>query len=107
MKKSPKHVGCWGEKLAAKYLANCGYQIINHHFQTQDGEIDLIALDNQTLVFIEVKTRRSYRFGLAEESITPQKQIKLVKTTQSFMQKFIPNFKGQIRIDIIIICLGQ
>ena len=61
------------EALAADYLARRGLTIVGRNFRTRFGEIDLIARDGRTLVFVEVRLRRSLRFGGAVESITGKK----------------------------------
>ena len=62
-----------GEDLACQYLQKQGYKIIERNFLIRGGEIDIIALDGQTLVYIEVKTRTSDQFGRPEEAVTAWK----------------------------------
>jgi putative endonuclease len=113
-------LGHRGEILAAEYLIEQGYTVIEHNARMPNGEIDLVALapvkkvphgwsehvlDRQTLVFIEVKTRRSTRYGLPEESITPRKKAHLLSAAQSYLQTH-PELEGDWRIDVIAILLS-
>jgi putative endonuclease len=66
-----------GEALAARYLKKNGYRIIEKNYRTKLGEIDIIAKDKDTLVFVEVKSRRSWQFGNPKAAVTPRKQRKI------------------------------
>lgn len=70
---SAKVQGNIGEELACKYLLQNGYKILERNFRIRGGEIDIVAIDGEALVYIEVKTRTSYQFGRPEESITLRK----------------------------------
>jgi putative endonuclease len=100
-------LGIWGERLAeAKYLER-GYVFVTRNAYNSRGkrlgEIDLVVRSETHLVFVEVKTRRSQRFGTAVESITAAKQRRIVKAVSWFCRLF-PQFKQlQIRIDVCAI----
>ena len=81
-----KTLGKQGEEFALRYLTYYGYRIIERNFSCLLGEIDLIAWDKKTLVFIEVKTRRSLRFGPPEEAVTSMKQEKLRQVASYYWQ---------------------
>ena len=66
-------IGAWGEDQAASFLLENGLQIVGRNYRTPDGEIDLIALEGNTVVFVEVKTRTNMNFGFPEESVTEEK----------------------------------
>jgi putative endonuclease len=66
-----------GEALAARLLRKKGYKIVATNYRTQLGEIDIIARDGDTLVFVEVKARQSDRFGAPKWAVTPAKQRKI------------------------------
>jgi putative endonuclease len=66
-------VGACGERIAAGYLCAHGLRLIERNWRTPSGEIDIIARDGPDLVFCEVKTRRSARFGVPAEAILPAK----------------------------------
>jgi len=72
--KHNQRIGKWGEETAAEYLKQRGYEIIARNARTPFGEIDIIAKQADTLIFVEVKTRTSNKMGLPEESITPRKR---------------------------------
>jgi putative endonuclease len=74
-----------GERLARKFLERRGYRIIASNYRTRMGEIDLIAEDGQTLVFVEVKARADDRFGGPACAITPAKQARLARLAQQFL----------------------
>ncbi|MDK2925870.1 MAG: putative endonuclease [Bacillota bacterium] len=80
-----KALGAEGEKMAAAYLAARGYRIRERNFRCRLGEIDVVAEEGGTLVFIEVKTRRSRRFGLPQEAVTPAKQARLRRLAEYYL----------------------
>ena len=79
-------VGTLGESIAADYLTRRGYAIRERNFRTREGEIDIIAEKDGTLVFIEVRTRRSRACGTAEESVTRRKKERLVALAEAYME---------------------
>ena len=89
-----KAVGGLGEDFAVYYLESCGYRIIERNFRCRLGEIDLIAQDGKTLVFVEVKTRRSRRYGSPQEAVTTAKQAKL-RTVASVSYTHLDVYKRQ------------
>ncbi len=98
-----KVIGNAGEELAKNYLLSLGYLIIetNWHF-SKNSEIDIIAKDKNTLVFVEVKTRSRLAFGHPLESISPQKIKKIYMAGLAYIeQKGIT--KTDYRIDVISI----
>ena len=70
--------GVRGEELACEALVDRGYAIVERRYRTKHGEIDIVARDGETLVFVEVKARSDGSFGDPEESVTLQKQQRLV-----------------------------
>ncbi len=95
-------LGHQGESLAAEYLTNSGYTILDRNARTEYGEIDLVAQRGDDLVFVEVKTRRSLNYGWPEEAVTRRKQRRLVAAAEAFMQEH-PELDGTWRIDVISI----
>ena len=77
--------GRLGEALAKKFLRRQGYKIIAERFRTRFGEIDLVGLRRDTLLFVEVKARHSLRFGDALESLTPKKLRHFQKAVALFL----------------------
>lgn len=82
---TPKALGRWGEDLAARYLAERGYLILDRNWRCQDGELDLIAWESPHIVICEVRTRRGNRAGSALESITGRKQRRLRRLAASWL----------------------
>lgn len=82
-----KKFGNQGEAAAARFLEGLGYQILQRQFRGRFGELDLVALDHETIVFVEVKTRSSTAAGHPTESITPSKQRKITQSALAFLKK--------------------
>jgi putative endonuclease len=78
-------LGRWGEQIAADYLRNLGYTVLGTNLRTPFGEIDIVASQGKTLVFVEVKTRKSSALGLPEISITPKKFSHMLLSAQSYL----------------------
>lgn len=93
-----------GEDLAAKYLQNHGYKIIERNFRKGYGEIDIICVKDNVLVFVEVKTRATNLYGGAIESIARYKLHSLIKTAQ-YYKLIHKNLPDALRIDAILIDL--
>lgn len=99
-----KSVGKLGEELAAKYLAQKNFKILEQNFHKRYSEIDIVAIDGNTLVFVEVKTRIGTKFGLPEESITPRKLRSLIYAAQYY--KLVHQELPQaMRIDVVSVLL--
>lgn len=82
-----KAFGAFGESLATDYLKENGYRVLERNFSCKTGEIDIIAVQGETVAFIEVKTRSSVRFGLPSEAVSAAKQRRIVKTALYYLQK--------------------
>ena len=78
-------LGLAGEEMAATELERLGYQILDRRFRSRFGEIDLIARDGATVVFVEVKTKIDSRFGDPAEMVTVQKQRRLVSMAEEYV----------------------
>lgn len=103
-------VGKLGEKLAAKYLEQSNYKIIKQNFRCKQGEIDIIAMDNEKvekdLVFVEVKTRTSLKFGTPAEAVDENKRKHILKTAKYFL--YYNNIKEKsVRFDTIEVFLNN
>lgn len=75
-----------GETFAADHLKAHGYEILAHNYRFQRGEIDLIAQHGNCIVFIEVKTRRSLKYGTPQHAVTKQKQQQISKIALAYLQ---------------------
>ena len=97
-----------GEDLACQYLQKQGYKIIERNFRIRGGEIDIIALDGQTLVYIEVKTRTSDQFGRPEEAVTAWK-LRFLERAAKFYRNNRQRLKlPQLeRIDVVSVDLSS
>lgn len=82
---SRQRLGRWGEGLAATHLESAGYTIVERNWRCAGGEIDLVARDQDEVVFVEVKTRRGRDFGAPEEALTPRKAEKLLQLGQRYV----------------------
>lgn len=82
-----KLLGTYGEQTAINYLESQGYIILSTNYRCKLGEIDIIAADGDIIAFIEVKTRRSEKFGQPRESVNYSKQMKIVKTALHYITK--------------------
>ncbi|HIF54327.1 MAG: YraN family protein [Methylococcales bacterium] len=97
----PLHLlkGEQSEQLACNYLLQQGLSVIAKNFRCQYGELDLIMQDADTLVIVEVRFRKSNKYGGALESITPKKQSRIIATTQYYLMR--NNWHNAIRFDVI------
>mgnify|MGYP001606524616 CR=1 FL=1 len=84
---SRKAVGKWGEEKAVEYLRNKGYKIIARHWTHRIGELDIVAARSGRIIFVEVRTKTSLRYGTPEESIGWYKQNRLRRTANVYMLK--------------------
>ena len=82
-----KLLGNQGERVAARFLRRRGFKIVARQHRTKWGEIDLICLDDDSIVFVEVKTRRSDAAGLPVEAITPEKQKTLTRIALTYLKR--------------------
>ena len=78
-------MGARGEALAARHLKRLGYRILERNYRCALGEIDLIAIEGDTLVFVEVKTRSTVAFADPQESVGRAKQMKLVRAARHYL----------------------
>ena len=82
-----KEFGNWGEQQAAQYLVENGCRIICRNFRSYRGEIDIIAKDENDLIFCEVKTRRSVEYGMPAEAVNYYKKKHLYATAEYYLYK--------------------
>jgi putative endonuclease len=91
-----------GESIAARHLKKCGYKILVQNYRNTIGEIDIIARDGETIVFVEVKTRRSEQFGNPKWAVTFQKQRKISMVALGYLKEFrLGNRKA--RFDVVTV----
>ncbi|CDF57928.1 YraN family protein [Thermobrachium celere] len=93
-------LGEFGEKAARQFLLNNGYKIIDFNYRNKYGEIDIIAEQNDSIVFIEVKTRSSNRYGFPCEAVDYRKQDKIKKVALGYLNERCIKRKF-IRFDVV------
>lgn len=99
-----RELGKLGEDIAAHHISQNGYTILERNFRTKNGEIDIIAMQDNYLVFIEVKTRKSISFGYPRESVDKAKQLKILNIANSYLAKK-RQYYCHVRFDVIEIML--
>ena len=98
----PHQLGRRGEEAAARYLVSCNYALLDRNWRGSVGEIDLIALaDGVEIVFVEVKTRGSLRFGDPFDAITPEKYRRIYQLAREWIALHHP--RAPWRIDVILL----
>ena len=95
-----------GERTAESFLTRRGYKILGRNYRSRYGEIDIIAREDQCLVFVEVRTRRGSEFGTPEESVTRAKRDRLVALAESYLQS-LEKMPSSWRIDLVAIELDR
>ena len=101
-----RDTGILGEKLAKDFLKKRGYHIKETNYRCPEGEIDIVAKHKDTLVFIEVRAKKSLEFGSPEESITPAKMGRLRAAAAHYRQTH-NNLPQLWRIDVVAVELNQ
>lgn len=98
--------GSEGEKAAAQYLEKNGYEILENNYRVSGSEVDLIAKKDDTLCFVEVKTRGSDDFGLPEEFVDRRKRSKIIRAAKIFTatKKYVDFY---VRFDIIAVLYSE
>ena len=100
-----KLLGRTGEDRAARFLVSQGYRILERNYSTRSGEIDLIALHQGTVAFIEVKTRSNDAFGAPELAVNQRKQQRMIKAALGYI-KFKKLHQVPCRFDVVAISLA-
>ncbi|WP_027398233.1 YraN family protein [Anaerovorax odorimutans] len=93
-------LGTWGEEVAAKYFIKKDYFILERNYSCKIGELDIIARTNNTIVFVEVKTRNNLNFGLPCESITENKKRHIIRVANYYIAKNELRY-FDMRIDVV------
>jgi putative endonuclease len=98
----PLPLGRRGERAAEKHLRRNGYRIVARNFRAVGAEIDLVAMDGETLVFVEVKTRRSLAAGAPEEAVDERKQQRLRRAAEVFATRYRAE-DTEMRFDVVAV----
>jgi putative endonuclease len=101
MNNNSQQQGAEGERLARGHLKNKGYELLDLNWRYKKYEIDIIAKKDETIVFVEVKTRKSNTFGEPEVFVTKQKQNFLIAAANQYIQE--KNIELESRFDIIAV----
>lgn len=99
-----RSVGARGEEIAVAYLKGKKYVILERNFRCKGGEVDIVARDGRTIVFVEVKSRRSESYGPPQLSVTPFKQRQISKAALTWLAKNRQH-DASARFDVIAILL--
>ena len=97
-----RETGILGEKLAAGFLREKGYIICAANYRCAEGEVDIVARQGETLVFVEVKARSSNRFGNAKGAVTPTKQRKISMAALDYLKRS-GQTEARARFDVVAI----
>ena len=101
-----RDTGILGEKIARDFLKRRGYRILETNYRCPEGEIDIVAKQKDSLVFIEVRSKTTANFGSPEESITRAKMHKL-RTVAAYFQQTHEDLPSAWRIDMVAVELDQ
>lgn len=97
-------VGSLGERIAAEYLIRKGYRILERGYRPRHGEIDIIARDGKTTVFVEVKTRTNARYGTPEDAVHAGKIQRLLRAVKQYA---VARAIDDYRIDVVSLELNE
>lgn len=97
--------GQHGEDQAAHYLQQQGYTILRQNYRYKRAEVDIIAQKGDLLVFVEVKTRTTDRYGYPEEAVNRRKEALLLSAAEEFILQ--QEWQGEARFDIISVTLAS
>jgi putative endonuclease len=94
------HLGLRGERVAARHLRRLGYTIVRKNFRSRRGEIDLIALDGDVLVFVEVRTRSPGGLATPVETVAGPKRLRLLRAAIDFVRE-LASYDRAMRFDVV------
>ena len=106
MTKERLSTGAYGEELAFKKIKSLGYKKIIRNYRCRLGEVDLIARDGDTLVFLEIKTRKGKSIGYAKEAVDARKRRQISKAALTYM-KSNDCYGDRARFDVVAVSLGE
>jgi len=94
-----REAGAQAERAAEAFLAARGWKILERNFRTRFGEIDLVAQDGETVVFVEVRSRSSDAYGTPQETVTAAKRRRIIRTAQAYAQN--RRLDAPLRFDVV------
>ncbi len=98
---STKQVGDWAEEKAAAFLRSRGYRILARNVRLGPLELDLVALDGDTLCFVEVRYRADCRHGHPTETVGPRKQRRLTEAAERYLARHPEQANRPVRFDLV------
>jgi len=101
-----KQRGDHAEQQALQHLQSFGLELIEQNFHSRGGEIDLIMSDQECLIFVEVRYRKTDKYGSAAESVNSQKQSRIIHAAQVYLQKHTTSYRNY-RFDVVAISPGD
>ena len=96
-------LGAWGEDLAVAHLEGRGYAVLARNWRCREGEIDIVAANDDALVFVEVKTRSSRDFGEPAEAVSPLKARRIHGLAARWLAEHRPPGRRDLRFDVVAI----
>jgi putative endonuclease len=99
-------LGKAGEDCACRELERRGYAVLARRYRTRLGEIDIVAKDRETIVFVEVKARTSARYGAPAEAVTLHKQARVAAIAEDYLARYHLRH-ARCRFDVVAISFGQ
>jgi len=106
MTRATNAVGAYGERVATRALITAGLLILARNWSCAEGEIDIIALDGDTIVFCEVKTRRGLDYGVPAEAVNPAKVRRLRRLAARWLAEH-PSVRGEVRFDVLSVVVPR
>jgi putative endonuclease len=106
MTEARRALGQAGEDRAAAWYRSRGYTVVARNWRCREGELDLVVHRGRTLVFVEVKARRTDRFGIPAEAVTPAKQRRLRALARRYLEVTDARV-GHLRFDVVSILAGR
>jgi putative endonuclease len=98
-----KELGLRGEQEAARLLKKRGYKILEKNFRSRLGEVDIVAREGETIVFVEVKTRASENFGSPKEAIDTRKRRRIIRASLDYLNRSRAYGDRGIRFDVVTV----
>lgn len=102
-----RRVGASYEQKAVSYLEGNGFLVLERNFYSRQGEVDIIGIHQDCLVFVEVKYRKDSQTGYPEEAVDLKKQMKICRTSDYYRIRHPEHENRQIRYDVVAICGEQ
>jgi len=106
-KQSSAETGARGEHLAAVYYQRRGCKVLDTNYRTRLGELDLVVMDGETLVFAEVKTRSENAIAAPAEFVTKQKQRRIIQAARHYLMTHAADAERVMRFDVVEVILPR